>query len=128
MHVISRTWAGAFAALLALPVAAEPTTPGAPAVMPPSVAGQPTPAAPPASPAVASAEVLGSARGGSDAIASDTRVQGGVNGNAATNVNSGANLIQSGSFANSAGIPVVIQNSGANVLIQNATVINLQFK
>jgi hypothetical protein len=24
--------------------------------------------------------------------------------------------------------PVVIQNSGANVLIQNATIINLQFK
>jgi hypothetical protein len=26
------------------------------------------------------------------------------------------------------GIPVVIQNSGANVLIQNATIVNLQFK
>lgn len=121
MHVISRTWAGALAALLVLPVAAEP------ALAPQGVSGQPMAIAPPAPPA-ASAEVLGSARGGSDAIASDTRVHGGVNGNAATNVNTGANLIQSGSFANAAGIPVVIQNSGANVLIQNATVINLQFK
>jgi hypothetical protein len=124
MHVISRTWAGAFAALLALPLAAEPATPSAPAATLPAIAGQPSPV----QPAAASADVLGAARGGSDAIASDTRVQGGVNGNTATNVNTGANLIQSGSFANAVGIPVVIQNSGANVLIQNATVINVQFK
>jgi hypothetical protein len=79
-------------------------------------------------PAAASAAVLGNARGGSDAIASDTRVQGDVTGNSAANVTTGANIIQSGSFANAVGIPVVIQNSGANVLIQNATVVNLQFK
>jgi hypothetical protein len=40
----------------------------------------------------------------------------------------GANTIDAGSFANMSGIPVVIQNSGANVLIQNATIINLQLK
>jgi hypothetical protein len=38
------------------------------------------------------------------------------------------NVISGGSFANSSGLPVVIQNSGANVLIQNATVINLQLQ
>jgi hypothetical protein len=37
-------------------------------------------------------------------------------------------VIQGGSFANMSGIPIVVQNSGANVLIQNATVINLQLK
>jgi hypothetical protein len=67
-------------------------------------------------------------RGGSDAIASDTRLQGATTGNSATNVVTGHNVIQSGSFANAAGVPVVIQNSGANVLIQNATVVNLQFQ
>ena len=39
-----------------------------------------------------------------------------------------ANVIQGASFANASGMPTVIQNSGSNVLIQNATVINLQFK
>jgi hypothetical protein len=51
-----------------------------------------------------------------------------VANNSATNVVTGSNVIDAGSFANMSGIPVVIQNSGANVLIQNATIINLQFK
>jgi len=33
-----------------------------------------------------------------------------------------------GSFINASGIPTVIQNSGANVLIQNATIINIQYQ
>jgi hypothetical protein len=121
MHLITRTWAGALAAFMAVPAAAAPA---APALAPPGLAERPFSAPP----AAASADVLDKARGGSDAIASDTRLQGSVSGNAATNVNTGANLIQTGSFANAAGVPVVIQNTGANVLIQNATVINLQFK
>jgi hypothetical protein len=56
------------------------------------------------------------------------KLDGVVTGNSATNVNTGANVIDSGAFSNMSGIPVVIQNSGANVLIQNATIINLQFK
>jgi hypothetical protein len=120
MHIISRTCVGALAALLALPVLAVP---GEPALAPSALAEQPS-----APPAAAPADLLDSARGGSDTIASDTRVQGGVNGNSATNVNTGANVIQSGSFANAVGVPVVIQNTGANVLIQSATVINVQFK
>lgn len=73
-------------------------------------------------------------RGGSGAvadattnIASDTQLRGTTDNNNATNVVTGNNMIQS-SFTSAAGIPVVIQNSGANVLIQNATVVNLQFK
>jgi hypothetical protein len=119
MHVISRTCGGVLAALLSLPVVA---TPAGPELAPPALAGQPSP------PAAASADTLDNARGGSDAIASDTRVQGGVNGNSATNVTTGNNVIQSGSFANTAGITVVFQNTGANVLMQHATVVNLQFK
>jgi hypothetical protein len=66
-------------------------------------------------------------RGGTDTY-NTMRLDGSVAGNTAVNVFTGANSIDTGSFANMSGIPVVIQNSGANVLIQNATIINLQFK
>lgn len=84
--------------------------------------------------APAPASTLEQLRGGSESvappinnIASDTQLRGTTDNNVATNVVTGNNAIQS-SFSNAAGIPVVIQNSGANVLIQNATVVNLQFK
>jgi hypothetical protein len=66
-------------------------------------------------------------RGGTD-TRNDARIDGAVAANTAVNVVTGGNSIDAGSFANMAGIPVVIQNSGANVLIQNATIINVQFK
>jgi hypothetical protein len=72
--------------------------------------------------------LLARARGGSDQTIIDTRLNGAVAGNTATNVSTGWNVIQGGSFANMSGIAIVVQNSGANVLIQNATVINLQLK
>lgn len=65
-------------------------------------------------------------RGGSELANSDMRLAGTTAENSATNVVTGANSISAGSFANMSGIPVVIQNSGANVLIQNATIVNLQ--
>ena len=46
--------------------------------------------------------------------------------NSATDVLTGTNTISAGAFANMSGLPVVIQNSGANVLIQNAVILNLQ--
>lgn len=67
-------------------------------------------------------------RGKADTVVNDTKLNGDVANNSAVNVNTGSNTIDAGSFANMSGIPVVIQNSGANVLIQNATVINLQFQ
>jgi hypothetical protein len=78
--------------------------------------------------AAAEAARLDHTRGGDGGIASDTRLSGTVTGNTATHVATGSNIIQSGSFANASGVPIVIQNTGANVLIQNATVINLQIK
>ena len=75
----------------------------------------------------ASADALARQRGGTDTH-NDMRLDGSVTANTAVNVVTGANSIDAGSFANMAGIPVVIQNSGANVLIQNATIINLQLK
>jgi hypothetical protein len=72
-------------------------------------------------------DTLAIARGREDTSASAT-LDGLVSGNSASNMSTGANTIMGGSFANMSGLPVVIQNSGANVLIQNATVINLQLR
>jgi len=74
------------------------------------------------------AAVLGDLRGGSDIITTEATLGGTVGNNSATNVTTGMNVIDNGSFSHSSGLPVVIQNSGANVLIQNATVINLQLQ
>ena len=69
-------------------------------------------------------------RGGTDTFNTNNNANlgGVVSGNSAVNVVTGTNTIDAGAFANMSGIPVVIQNSGANVLIQNATIVNLQFK
>jgi len=71
---------------------------------------------------------LEQSRGGAAETKNDMKLDGVVTGNSATNVVTGANSIDSGAFSNMSGIPVVIQNSGANVLIQSATIINVQFK
>jgi len=71
---------------------------------------------------------LGAERGKADLGKSEAHLSGVVSGNSATNVTTGSNSIDTGSFANMSGLPVVIQNTGANVLIQNATVINVLFK
>jgi hypothetical protein len=72
------------------------------------------------------AEQLDARRGG-DALVGQNYLTGSVADNSATNVATGSNTISGGSFANSSGLPTVIQNTGANVLIQNATVLNVRF-
>lgn len=71
---------------------------------------------------------LSGSRGGADTVSNDARLSATVSNNTATNVTTGNNVIDGGSFANMTGLPMVIQNTGANVLIQNATVINLQLR
>ena len=129
MHRLSTSRTVLLATVLALPVGARA------AEAQPASAAPPVPQAlpPPASAvlgAAAADNLLERARGGSDltVIDIDTKLTGAVAGNTATNVTTGWNVIQGGSFANMSGIPIVVQNSGANVLIQNATVINLQLK
>ena len=70
---------------------------------------------------------LDARRGGTNAH-NDMRLDGMVGSNHASNLVTGANTISSGAFAGSAGLPMVIQNSGNNVLIQNATIVNVQIK
>lgn len=74
------------------------------------------------------AEQLTSLRGGTDTMTAQATLGATVANNTAVNVVSGNNTIDGGAFANMSGLPMVIQNSGTNVLIQNATVINLQLK
>ncbi len=74
------------------------------------------------------ADALGELRGGDDnTVDNDIRVDGHVSDNSAENIFSGANLIDGGAFGNAAGVSTVIQNSGSNVLIQNAMIVNVQF-
>ena len=85
-----------------------------------------------ASPTAAFGEPLGASQlsdvRGTGGVAMTTTIGGTVSANSASQVSTGDNLIQAGSFAGASGVPVVIQNTGANVLIQNATVIHLELQ
>jgi len=71
--------------------------------------------------------ILAKRRGG-DRVFNDSRLKGVVADNKASNLTTGMNVISEGAFAGSSGMPTVIQNSGNNVLIQNATIVNVQVK
>lgn len=117
MHLSSYLLAAVLPALIAMPLAAQ--TPGAGTVQGANSEvsfGYPV-----------SAAALASHRGG-DLTITDTKLSGVTADNSANQVVTGSNAIGGGSFANLNGIPVVIQNTGANVLIQNAVVLNLQMK
>jgi hypothetical protein len=74
---------------------------------------------------------LGTSRGGAELepvplTINQNNTTGAVSGNVAANLTTGSNNISDSAFSNSAGVPVVIQNTGNNVLIQNSTILNLQ--
>jgi hypothetical protein len=64
---------------------------------------------------------------GGDALIGQNNLTGTVSDNTAYKMTTGSNSIGGGSFASSSGLPTVIQNTGANVLIQNATILNVRF-
>jgi hypothetical protein len=70
-------------------------------------------------------DTLSSLRGGAQTT-NEATLTGTTADNYARNVNTGSNSIGGGSFENMSGLPVVIQNTGANVLIQNSMILNLQ--
>lgn len=74
-----------------------------------------------------SVSALAGQRGG-DGVALGAQLSGSVSGNSATQVTTGSNTLGGGAFAGTSGIATVIQNTGNNVLIQNAVVVNLQLK
>lgn len=70
---------------------------------------------------------LNGSRGGAS-TSTQVDIGGVVKDASATNVSTGNNAIRDGSFSNAVGFNTVIQNSGANVLIQNSMTVNVQFK
>ncbi|KQV90146.1 hypothetical protein [Rhizobacter sp. Root1221] len=121
--LVSLTWSAAVHA--ADEVVAVSTPPpaeaAAPAAATPAVAPNPLGIKP------LDSRSLAAKRGGSVTI-NDMKLKGVVADNSATNVVTGGNVISDGALAGSAGLPTVIQNSGNNVLIQNATIVNVQLK
>jgi len=78
---------------------------------------------------VLDAGALARQRGGTDpGTLSDMKLNGVVGSNNASNLTTGNNSISDGAFAGVNGVPLVVQNSGNNVLIQSATIINVQVK
>lgn len=65
---------------------------------------------------------------GGTMIVQNTALNGTVSDNSADHLVTGDNTITGGSVAGATGFPTIIQNSGNNVLIQNATVLNVEFK
>ncbi|XLZ73119.1 hypothetical protein ABT364_07605 [Massilia sp. SR12] len=122
---VAEPWAGV------LPLAALAAAGDAAAVPVPGPVPDPTlgPALVPAASSVAARdEKLEQMRGGSETPWSDMKLAGTVANNSAVNVVTGSNIVTDSAFSNASGLPMVIQNSGANVLIQNATIINVQIK
>jgi hypothetical protein len=71
-------------------------------------------------------DVLILVRGGSE-VENEADIQGRVTDNSAIGVKGAPNAVNGGAFVGAAGINTVIQNSGSNVLIQNALVVNVEF-
>jgi hypothetical protein len=68
-------------------------------------------------------------RGGQDdAYANINEARARVADTSVTNASTGNNIVSEGSITNNAGLPIVVQNSGNGVVIQNTTILNLQLK
>jgi len=78
--------------------------------------------------AAADVGALNNLRGGSEITRTDMTLSGTTSNNTTNQVVTGSNVITAGSFANMSGIPLVVQNSGANVLIQNAIIVNVKME
>jgi hypothetical protein len=72
---------------------------------------------------------LAAMRGGAEVIVVNQQdLSARMSNTSASNLTTGSNTINDGSFANSNGLPIVIQNSGNGVIIQNSTILNLNLK
>lgn len=75
-----------------------------------------------------SSSELSDLRGGTSFTFNDQDVHGKVKDNIAIGPQNGTNTITQGAFGNVSGLPIVVQNTGANVLIQNAVILNVQMQ
>ncbi|HEY8328706.1 MAG TPA: hypothetical protein VIO59_09725 [Rhodanobacter sp.] len=65
---------------------------------------------------------------GGNEVSETIILNGTVANNTVDHVVTGSNVIGNGAFNGAAGVPMVIQNTGNGVLIQNATILNVQFQ
>lgn len=72
--------------------------------------------------------VLAEQRGGADTHLSDIRAVGSVSEVQAYDLSTGHNTVTEGALAGTSGIPMLIQNSGNGVLIQNAVIVNVEVR
>jgi len=122
MRRITTLWrAAALAACLtAAPALGDATPPGA--------AGQHAARADLLGQAVTEARLAERRGGAADVRINEIVERGLVAENEAHHLTTGSNFISDGAFSGATGLPIVIQNSGNNVLIQNSTILNLNLK
>ncbi len=70
-------------------------------------------------------QALADHRGGSDLELNEIRAVGTVSEVAASDLVTGHNVITEGALSGATGVPMIIQNSGNGVLIQNAVILNV---
>jgi hypothetical protein len=120
------------AATGAAPEAGQPAAAQPPAQQPPANEFVPAPRRPPGLFATPEEERLDRQRGMADThieLTNNTNnATATVGNNTASNLTTGNNIIRDGSFSNSSGIPMVIQNTGNNVVIQSSTILNLRLQ
>lgn len=83
---------------------------------------------PPSFGAATPVDQLQAMTGGTDTHVNNLNTQetnGTVSNNSNFSLGNGANNLDGGAFGNSAGVNTVIQNTGNNVLIQNATIVHM---
>lgn len=73
-------------------------------------------------------DLLAGQRGKALIPTNTNNLDGAVYDNSASDLVTGYNSVSDGSLANNAGLNTVIQNSGNNVLIQNAVILNIQMQ
>lgn len=71
---------------------------------------------------------LAAQRGGHISVTNTNNLNAKLYENTAVSNVTGNNVISDGAFAGISGYATVVQNSGNNVIIQNATILNLQTK
>ena len=120
----------AAAAALSSAAAIAADTDGAP-IETVATAVQPAPSPEPAlwaNASVIAESELSKQRGGADLHLNENNASAIVSDNSATNLTTGNNSISGEAFSGLSGVPMVVQNSGNNVVIQNSTILNLQMQ
>lgn len=75
-----------------------------------------------------STATLAQYRGAQDITFNLQNTEARLNDNLANNTVSAGNQVTGGAFSGANGLPTVIQNSGNNVIIQNATIVNVKLQ